>query len=90
MIRLELTRMQQSALTMILVDWMRQPESTREWIDIVNDETVTIEDLLTIVARAADSITCPRCGMTSYSPRDIAERYCGNCHQFHTKGGKKQ
>lgn len=31
----------------------------------------------------AASITCPRCGMTSYHPRDIQERYCGNCHQFH-------
>lgn len=29
------------------------------------------------------SITCPRCGRTSYHPRDIQERYCGACHQFH-------
>jgi ribosomal protein L37E len=29
------------------------------------------------------SITCPRCGMTSYHPKDISERYCGACHQFH-------
>lgn len=28
------------------------------------------------------SITCPRCGFTSYHPRDIAERYCGMCHEF--------
>jgi hypothetical protein len=30
-----------------------------------------------------ESITCPICGMTSYSPHDIAERYCGNCHIFY-------
>ncbi len=29
------------------------------------------------------SITCPRCGMTSYNPNDIEQRYCGNCHMFH-------
>lgn len=29
------------------------------------------------------SITCPRCGKTSYSQWDIAEKYCGFCHQFH-------
>lgn len=26
------------------------------------------------------SITCPRCGRTSYSPGDIANDYCGWCH----------
>jgi hypothetical protein len=31
----------------------------------------------------SDSITCPKCGMTSYNPMDIVHRYCGNCHQFH-------
>lgn len=30
-----------------------------------------------------ESITCPVCGMVSYNPYDIAERYCGNCHIFH-------
>lgn len=29
------------------------------------------------------SITCPRCGKTSYNHGDIKRRYCGNCHQFH-------
>jgi hypothetical protein len=27
-------------------------------------------------------ITCPRCGMTSHNPNDIAEGYCGNCHDW--------
>jgi hypothetical protein len=30
-----------------------------------------------------DSITCPRCGMTSHNANDVRERYCGNCHLFH-------
>lgn len=29
------------------------------------------------------SITCPRCGKTSYSPSDIKARYCAVCHLFH-------
>lgn len=29
------------------------------------------------------SITCPRCGRESFNPTDVAERYCGACHQFH-------
>ena len=29
------------------------------------------------------SITCPKCGKTSWHPKDILEGYCGNCHEFH-------
>lgn len=29
-----------------------------------------------------DSITCPRCQMTSRHPNDIEQGYCGNCHDF--------
>jgi ribosomal protein S27AE len=28
------------------------------------------------------SITCPRCGRTSYNPTDIDEGYCGACHDW--------
>jgi len=31
------------------------------------------------------SITCPRCGMTSYNLNDIKQRYCGNCHRYHSE-----
>ncbi len=29
------------------------------------------------------SIRCPRCGWISHHPQDVANRYCGHCHQFH-------
>jgi ribosomal protein L37E len=29
------------------------------------------------------SITCARCGLTSYNINDVVQRYCGNCHRFH-------
>lgn len=28
------------------------------------------------------SITCPWCGATSYHPMDVAEGYCGRCHDW--------
>lgn len=30
----------------------------------------------------SDSITCPRCHMTSYHPKDIQYGYCGNCRDW--------
>jgi ribosomal protein S27AE len=30
------------------------------------------------------SITCPRCGRTSFNRGDIRNRYCGYCHAFHS------
>lgn len=35
------------------------------------------------MTKKPDSITCPKCGKTSYHPKDISERYCGNCHEYH-------
>ena len=32
--------------------------------------------------QAQPSITCPRCGRTSYHPKDIQTGYCGACHVF--------
>lgn len=29
------------------------------------------------------SITCLECNMTSYHPKDVEYKYCGNCHEFH-------
>jgi hypothetical protein len=38
-------------------------------------------------AASLPSITCSRCGMTSYSPGDIEHGYCGNCHDWTTDTG---
>jgi len=29
------------------------------------------------------SITCHVCGLTSWNPNDVAQKYCGCCHVFH-------
>ena len=31
------------------------------------------------------SITCPKCGSVSYNPNDIAQGYCGRCHDWTTE-----
>jgi hypothetical protein len=28
------------------------------------------------------SFTCPDCGMKSFNPHDVLNRYCGACHRF--------
>jgi ribosomal protein S27AE len=35
------------------------------------------------VTRLRPRITCPTCGRVSHHPKDVEERYCGNCHQWH-------
>ena len=38
----------------------------------------------THVVTDAPSITCPRCGMTSFNENDVEQGYCGNCHDWTT------
>jgi len=32
------------------------------------------------------SYQCPRCGVRSYHPKDVAEQYCGRCHDWTAEG----
>lgn len=34
------------------------------------------------ISENKDAIQCLHCGMISYNPNDIKEKYCGNCHVF--------
>jgi hypothetical protein len=34
------------------------------------------------VTDGPDSVTCPRCKRTTHHPTDIAEGYCGACHDW--------
>lgn len=42
-----------------------------------------MEDPFMTYAATNEAITCLLCGRTSHHPKDISERYCGNCHMFH-------
>jgi hypothetical protein len=33
-----------------------------------------------------DSFVCPRCGLTSHRPTDVAEGYCSACHDWTSRG----
>jgi hypothetical protein len=46
------TRQQHSALLGVLVEYTRDPNATQEWGDVLTDTTVTLSDLLTLVATA--------------------------------------
>jgi hypothetical protein len=51
----------------------------------VTGQTYTMLAIERLDVRRVDgppSFTCPHCGRTSYNPNDIAQRYCGACHQF--------
>jgi hypothetical protein len=41
--------------------------------------------MIAATAAPTPSITCPRCGMTSYHPQDIEHGWCGNCNDYTTK-----
>lgn len=56
---------------------------TRSWQDVsrLHDEVLRLRRALE-GRTDYPCYTCPRCHMTSYNPNDIAEGYCGNCHDW--------
>lgn len=55
------------------------PSRARQITDALRREGLLVEET---GVEEQPSITCPRCGMTSYNPNDIREKYCGNCHDW--------
>lgn len=53
------------------------PEFHREVPALLRNLAAQIE----AESRAPTFVTCSRCGRTSYNVNDIAERYCGACHE---------
>ncbi len=39
--------------------------------------------MLDLLRYADPNIVCPQCGRRSFHPKDVSERYCVRCHQFH-------
>lgn len=64
--------------------WYETPDGLRCRQD---DEIVCPSPaFLGVEAQGIACISCPRCGMTSYHPDDIREKYCGNCHEYMEPG----
>lgn len=52
---------------------------------LLKDTFIELDDLRVRWATEREqSITCPRCGRTSYHPKDVEYGYCGNCHDYTT------
>jgi hypothetical protein len=43
---------------------------------------VKVNECAIPLACLGQAFACPRCGRTSYHPKDVQERYCGACHEF--------
>ena len=42
----------------------------------------TFEIIDTDQAVGGQALKCLKCGMVSYNPNDVKQRYCGKCHEF--------
>lgn len=49
---------------------MQRPDLTKNGFELVE-------------TNGQQGIKCLDCGLTSYHPKDIEHKYCGNCHKFH-------
>lgn len=58
-----------------------------EWTGASHTSTIKLDELelntTFDISVDGKSITCRACGMESFHPKDIEERYCGKCHVFH-------
>jgi len=61
--------------------WREKPHAAR----VLQAEMASRAKMAVDSVLAGETITCPQCGMVSFNQMDIAQRYCGNCHQFHAE-----
>jgi hypothetical protein len=47
---IELTRTERAALICILIEYLRWPNSTAGWYDVLTEKTTTVDDLMTKIA----------------------------------------
>jgi hypothetical protein len=40
-----------------------------------------------LMVENGEAIMCLKCGMVSFNPNDVAQRYCGACHVFLNQPG---
>jgi hypothetical protein len=60
----------------------RTAELAKLWIHLIGHRTYR-GYVIAHVDGKTSSITCLTCGLTSFNPTDLAEKYCGACHVFH-------
>jgi hypothetical protein len=57
--KLELTRLQLRAIYSLALDRLLSSDGVMQWVDIVNDETVTIQELFALITRAVVAVDEP-------------------------------
>lgn len=67
-----------------------RPQPSGPWIEMMGEERFQVLDITYIAGwdENGDWIACSLCGLKSYNPNDVTNRYCGKCHHFH-HGGKR-
>jgi 4-hydroxy-3-methylbut-2-en-1-yl diphosphate synthase IspG/GcpE len=71
-----------------LLNWAVDPArvSLLETTDLIDEITAGLELIKSRENTIRNlSITCPKCGKTSYNSGDILNKYCGNCHLWHSE-----
>lgn len=56
--------------------------------EIVNATLNGVADMATAptyeIIGKDEAVKCLVCGLTSYNPNDVMQRYCGKCHKYHS------
>jgi hypothetical protein len=66
---------------------LARPDRMAEWLRRPTRLLATGADWIAGTAGGDQRwLVCRRCGMTSFNPHDVAERYCGRCHVFLDEG----
>jgi len=79
-----------------LADWIEQnyhhseqhriatkPDNGLKVNCLILDECKSILTFEFVTEKNQHGIKCLKCGLTSFNPNDIANKYCGNCAMFH-------
>lgn len=63
-----------------IVIWTKYLNGEWNWVA----SELKIREKIESIAAIEPSITCRKCGMTSYHPDDIRYKWCGKCHTWNT------
>ncbi len=77
-----------SALVLKLVEEVKKlGPGGQAFIKLILTDPDTLTKTYEIVASPDGEragIKCLDCGLTSWNSNDVREKYCGNCHEFHS------
>jgi hypothetical protein len=75
------------AIVGYVLGWWNGRRCLRRALDVATPAAIVTEIRRPLAVAGRLTITCPRCGMTSNHPEDVAQGYCGNCHDWTSPRG---